>query len=260
MDASTVGQTTVTVSAHATREQEIAILDSIYEFGTEYGFKPFYNKANDFDYRVRRKFTKNILQANQEHLSAFAHSQRSKGNINTQQIEAVQSALLVSDQLSGDSDTLAIVDGGKQKAIPFVKALSGLQTDLPVVAHCLQSEYYYPSALLADLAASYLAHSLENGEYDYTDPLLPTPHAKETRNNDWGKAFSGLYKNNIEYTPAELPSQRGDSVRERICCWYDGAVMPDRGAEVPLSDSLNPIVGSLRREGFEDLARIIEQL
>lgn len=259
MDASTVGDTAVTVAVHATRRQELAILDSIYEHSDELGFKPFYNKANDFEYDSRREFSERIIEANRGKIAAFAHD-RGEGNTNLQQVEAVHSAIHVNDYLVSESDPLVIIDGNEQKAVPFVEALSGLRTELPTVAHCLKSEYYYPNALLADLTASYLAHAIERGEYNYSDPILQVPFAKQARDDDWGKAFSGMFQNNLDYTPAELPTHRGDTVRERVCCWYEGAVFPDQGAEPPFSDSLNPVVRALEDDGYEELAEILSQL
>lgn len=261
MDASTVGETTVTVAVSATREAEPTILAEFYNHGRQIDFKPFYEKANNFEHEDQRQFCEDVIRTQASRLVAFAHRRGQDGNANTQQIEAVHSAIHVDRLLTArDDDPLVIVDGNEQKATPFVKALSGLRTDLPPVAHCLQSEIYYPTALLADIASNYLANSFERGHFDQEDPLLPAPRAKVDRATEWGQAFSAMYRNGIEYTPPELHSMRGESVRERICCWYEGAVASDGSAERPLSDSLNPVVRALRRDGFDELADTLSQL
>jgi len=260
MDASTVGKTTVTVAVYASREQEPAILEALYEHGSELGFKPFYEKANNFDHERQREFCERVIESQESHLTAFAHNKEQDGNSNTQQIEAVHSAIHVDDLLSSDTNPLVIVDGNEQQATPFIRALSGLRTDSPMITHCLQSEYYYPTALLADLTANYLAHSIENNRYDYSNPVLQAPRAKDACGDKWGQAFSSMYQDSINYSPPELQRMRGESVRERIRCWYEGAVALDGGTERPMSDSLNPVVQALRREGFEELANVLAQL
>lgn len=173
MDASTVGETTVTVAVHIPREREPAILNGIYEYGTDLDFKPFYHKANDFEYAERQTFTEDLIEEFHPHLTAFAHHQRLDSNEDTQQVKAIHSAIHVHDRLTTASEQpVVIVDGNEQQARPFVRALSGLRDDLPEVAHCQQSEYYYPTALLADITSNYLAHRIErvNGLLFYASP------------------------------------------------------------------------------------------
>lgn len=261
MDASTIGGTTVTVAVHAHREQEPAILDSIYEHGAGIGFKPFYHKANSFEHQVRRDFCEDLIRDQQHRITAFSHDLHLDGNTDTQQIEAVHSAIHVHDLLSRHTrNPLVIVDGNEQQATPLIKALSGLRSEVPVVAHCQQSESYYPTALLADLASSHLAHSIENQCGNPTDVVLSSPRAKQKRSSDWGTAFSATYANGAEYAPPELPSLRGESVRERVNCWYEGAVAQNGGNDRPLTDSLTPVVNALERNGYDDVASMLREL
>ena len=263
MDASTVGDTTVTVAVHAPREREPDVLTTIYEHGDAIGFKPFYDKANDYEYPVRREFTEAVLRDASARLVAFAHRYSRDGNQDTQQIEAVHSAIHVHDLLEEVTELpVVIVDGNEQQAEPFVKALSGLRDDSVPVAHCLQSEFYYPTALLADLASNYLAHRIEElatmtpGE----DLVVPAPRAKQVRSDDWGVAINATYEQTVNYSPLSLPGLRGDTVRERINCWYQGAVATDVGVDRPMSDSLNRVIGTLRRQGYDELANVLEDL
>lgn len=261
MDASTVGDTTVTVAVSATRDQEPAILNSIYDHSAAQGldFKPFYHKANNFKYQEKRRFVEAVIEDNWEYLAAFVHSREHDGNADTQQVEAVHSAIHVDDLLTDEPESLVIVDGNEQQATPFVRGLRALRSDVPTVGHCLQSEYYYPTALLADLASNYLAHRIDRGAFDPTESLLPVPHAKQAR-KEWGQVFHAMYQGSSDYTPPEIRNLRGETVRERIYCWYTGAVALDSGAERPMSDSLNPVVQALQRDGYEELAATLAEL
>lgn len=263
MDASTVGETTVTVAVHAPREREIAILNRIYEYGTDLEFKPFYHKAHDFEYTDRQEFTEALIEEFHPHLAAFAHHQRRDSNEDTQQVEALHSAIHVHDRLmASDEPPIVIVDGNEQQARPFVRALSGLRDELPDVAHCQQSESYYPTALLADLVSNYLAHRLDDGDPSAAvdDLVLDAPRAKSHRGAEWGQSVSALYQDRVEYEPAPLPLLRGDSVRERVNCWYQGAVAQDSGVDRPFSESLTAVINALERDGYEELAEILREL
>ena len=263
MDASTVGDTTVTVAVHAPREREPDILTTIYEHGDAIGFKPFYDKANDYEYPVRREFTEGVLRNASARIVAFSHRHLRDGNQDTQQVEAVHSAIHVHDLLEEVTELpVVIVDGNEQQAEPFVKALSGLREDRVPVAHCLQSEYYYPTALLADLTSNYLAHRAE--ELGATllgdDLIVPAPRAKQVRGDDWGVAINATYEHAIDYSPLSLPGLQGETVRERINCWFQGVVATDSGVDRPMSDSLTRVAGALRRHGHSDLATVLEDL
>jgi hypothetical protein len=174
LDSSTVAnRTTVTVAVRSTRSAELDILDSFYEHGGELGFRPFLHKANDLDREARSSFFERIIEANRPHLTALSHIH--EGTANTHQVEAVHSALLVRELLEEGDDAdppLVLLDGNEQKGIPFVNALSALGSEAPAIAHCLRAETYYPTSLLADLTATYLAGRLDGGEYDYEEPVL----------------------------------------------------------------------------------------
>ena len=258
LDSSTVAsRTTVTVAVSSTRAEELNILDSFYEHRGELDFRPFLDKGNDLDQETSSQFLESIIEANSGHLNAFSHIY--EGTASTHQVEAVHSALLVRELLAEIDDAdppLVLLDGNEQKGIPFVDALTALGEEVPATAHCLRAETYYPTTLLADLTATYLAKTIDTERYDYADPLLRTPQASQTV-EDWGRAYSGLYGSESEYVPAELRARRGDSVRERIRCWYDGAVAPDDGADRPTTDSITPIARQLRELGYDRVATIL---
>ena len=257
LDASTVDDVTVTVGVKTTRQGELDILETIYEYATENDFKPFYNKANSLDPTADREFIGYLISEAQDHLAAYAHTH--EGSAQTQQVEAVHSAIIVNDIYASGEEPLVLVDGGGQKAKPFVRAYSGLRTASPSTAHCIKAELYYPAALLADLTANFMATRIANGTYDYSEPLLRAPLAKQTRSNEWGPAYSAFYSSNATYEPVALPHHRGDTVRERIRCWFDGAVAP-QNAPTPETDSITPIVNYARQNGYENVATILSGL
>lgn len=259
MDASTVGDTTITTAALTTRTQEIEILESIYESGSEIEFKPFYHKSNNFEHAEISDFATDILEAHQDSIAAFRHDMAQDGNTDLHQVEAVHSAIHVSDFIQ-DSSPLVIVDGNEQKARPFLRALSGLESDLPPVAHCQQAELYYPSALLTDIAANYLAHTIDSGEYESQEAAVRAVNAKQARSDAWGQSYHGIYASTTPYSSADVQNLRGDTVRERVYCWYEGAVMRGGDAQPPMTDSLTRVIAALRRDGFERVASNIEQL
>jgi len=258
LDSSKVGGTVVTVAVATTREEEIDILDSFYENDEGLGLKPFYHKTNDFGYDDMEGFCGRVIEDNEDFVAAFVHDIGEDGNTNAHQIEAVHPALHVHETVSGSggNEPLVIVDGGANKAEPFFKAISGLRDDIPTIAHCLQSEYYYPNALLADVSAGYLAYTIEKGEQGVVAPS----RAKSEYSDKWGKAFSSLHDSRVVYSPPDAEGTRGDTVKERIRCRYHGSLALDPGSEKPMSDSLTPVVNSLRKNGYERVANIFDEL
>jgi len=129
MDASTVGDTTVTAAVYASRELEPAILEAIYDHGSGIEFKPFYNKANDYEHAVRRDFTEVVLQEFPEHIRVFSHRQSLDGNEDTQQVEAVYSAIHVHNILNTVVEPPAvIVDGKSSRPNRLSPHLEGCET------------------------------------------------------------------------------------------------------------------------------------
>lgn len=276
LDASTVGDTTVTVATYATRRQELEILDSIYEYGGHEGVRPFIEKATDYDWSIppTRQMVTDILRENRRHLRAVSHNSRVHGNSDTQQIEALHSAILVDEILRDgissevlDQETtttppepLIIVDGGEQALRPFLDAVDGIRHEKTPVTHCVKAELYYPSALLADFTANYLAHAIDQGVYSYADPILPTPIAKETKRTAWNNAIEGIKRRRGRLDPVNVKQQRGETAQERVCCWYEGVVAPGRGTERPMTDSINRVAQHVTECGYERLATRIRKL
>lgn len=276
LDASTVGNTTVTVAVYVTRQQEMEILDSIYEYGRDERIRPFIEKAADYDWSVSsiRQMFENVVSENHSYLRAVSHNADTNGNSDTQQIEAIHSAILVGellderrhDRVAGHGTThqrpkpLVIVDGGKQSLDPFLDALTGVHNGEIAVTHCVKAELYYPQALLADLAANHLAHAIEEGTYSYANPTLPTPVAKREKYDAWTDGITGIKQRRGELDPVEMNQKWGETAQERVCCWYDGVVAPGRNAERPITDSTNRVVQCMAKNGYERLAKRLRRL
>lgn len=271
LDASTVGETTVTVAAYTTRRQELSILDSLYRHGNYVGLQPFINKATDCDFSNDARFERleRIIRTNSRFLRAVSHNTHVNGNTDTHQIEAIHSSILVDDLLrtrdsrpsrSDIPDPVTIVDGGEQALEPLLYALEGIRDEEVPVTNCVKAELYYPTVLLADLTANYLAHTIHEGTYDYETPLLSAPVAKSVYPNCWNSSIEGLKRRRGTFTPVTLEQRRGETARERVCCWYDGAVTPGRGAERPLTDSVKRVVQCVTEEGYERVATNISKL
>lgn len=202
LDASTIGDTTVTVAVSATRNDELDVLDSLCRHADRVesttvagdgdgrtvlgGFEPFATKSRDLDRNADRRFFECVIAEHRSRIRGLRHVHR--GNPSTHDIEAIHSAILVNDILSRwHEHPLVLLDGDETKGISLRKALDGLGVVAPGLTHCVRAELYYPHSLLADLVAHYVAGLIETGTDSFQNPLVRTPHAKQTRTNEWGE-------------------------------------------------------------------------
>ncbi|WP_128477695.1 hypothetical protein [Halorussus pelagicus] len=253
LDASTVDSVTVTVAVPATRTEEWAVLDSLYTT-SKASFRPFLDKASDLQYDSNIDFFDTVRR--DAPVSVLTTTHLGKDGSNPERVEAVQSALLVSELTN--SETLVLVDGGKTKAEAFVKAIDGIVSEIPPTTHCIRAEQYFPTALLADILASHLAHQITDSS-DCTAVTPPSPESKREYADEWGKAYSSLFQSQARYERTPVPTKRGRTVRERIRCWYEGYVAVGNG-EYPMTDSLTPVVHSAEKRGFSRLADQLSQI
>lgn len=275
LDASTIGDTTVTVAVSATRNDELDVLDSLCRHADQVesttvvgdrngrtvlgGFEPFATKSRDLDRNTDRRFFESVIAEHRTRIRGFRHVHRGKPN--THDIEAVHSAILVKDVLSGWRERpLVLLDGDETKGNSLRKALDGLGIAVPGLTHCVRAELYYPHSLLADLAAHYVAGLIEAGTYSFQNPLVRTPHAKRTRTNEWGRAYSGLETLESAYSPAVDRTRTGTTPAERARCWFDGAVSTGGDDGSPATDSVTPVVNYLETRGYERVARELSKL
>lgn len=248
LDASTVGSVTVTVAVPATRDEEWEVLDTIYSKSTQMDFKPFLDKANDLQYDANVGFFESITH--NAPIEPLATTHFGRDGSDPERVEAVQSAILVSEL--AEVDTLVLVDGGRSKAAAFTRAIAGITSTVPSTTHCVRAEQYFPTALLADIYASHLAHTITCSQ----DCSMVTPVAPESKNeydDQWGKAYSALYENQTAYKRTPVSTRCGRTVSERIRCWFDGHVAAG-ASEPPMTDSLVPIVRFAKKNGFQRLA------
>lgn len=253
IDASTIGNVTVTVAVSSTRINEVDILDSIYNAAEGYDFYPFRNKSNDINNGADIGLFEKVISANDRRLKATAHFGDDKPN--SERIEAVQSAILVEELQT--PDTLIILDGNENKAKRFGHAISGISSDIPPIATCIQAELYYPTSLLADLCASYLAHEIDRLRH-CSEAILPAPVSKKEYNNHWGKAYSSMVNlsNDIRIEP--LQQYHAGTVGQRVNCWFKGYM--GGGNSHPVEQSVRPIVQYARSEGYEKLAAKLSEI
>ncbi len=253
IDASTIGDVTVTVAVHASRQDEIAILDSIYAAAEEYPFFPFRDKSQDLTHTCHTDFFENVIESNTDHLVSTVHL--GTDGSNTERIEAVQSAVLVK-QLD-PSDSLVILDGNEEKAKRFGRATVGISDDLPPIATCIQSELYYPSSLLADLCASWLAYEISHPRH-CAEVTPETTITKQDLNQYWGPAYHSMMNSSKQIQVEPITRRRAETVRTRVNCWFEGYM--GGGDSFPNDRSVNGIVAYTEREGYHELAARLSDL
>lgn len=258
VDGSRAGNTYVTVAVGATRAEEVAVLDSFYQYGAGVPFKPFYQDTTADLYRHHRRYFERLLRANADRMTAFVHEWGPRERRDSNAVEAVHSALLVHTLVSDPDATLVVVDGNEQQATPLVGALGALRDDPPRLTHCQQAEHYYPTALLADAASGYLARSLQAGRHD---PAVARVRVSDPAGGHpaWGRAHAGRY-DDAAYERAGVPAMRGRTVRERLTCWHRGAVAPDGDAPRPDGDAVAELASYADAAGYRDLAKVLSEL
>lgn len=261
LDASTIGDVTAAVGVVATRRGEVEILESILEAAQETGveFVPFKSKSRHYDKREDRKFFERVIRDHEERISSFHFRHRSASR-NQHYVEAVLSALLVSDVISDvEIAPLVIIDGDEQKTTAFARAAKGTSMDkLPPIANCYQAELYYPHSLLADLTAGYLAKRIDSGVYDYADPLLRSPAADRVRSDQWGTSFNHLRTKSPGFRErANIGSSYGQTERERVKIWFS-ALMGRQPSDSSPSIPFDHVKTRIREDGYVLLADELE--
>ena len=253
IDASTIGDITITVAAGANRTEELAILDSIYTAAEGYPFFPFRDKGHDLRYEDNISFFETVVQNNHQYLTATTHL--GQDGSDSERVEAVQSAVLA--DLIGFDDKLIILDGNRDKAERFGRALAGISKIAPSIATCIQSELYYPSALLADLCARHLAYQIDHPRH--CSDITPTaPVTKKKFNNLWGSAYHQMVNSSSPISTETIEQRRAETVPARMKCWFKGVM--GGGEPVRFESSVQPIVQYIQKEGYEELATQISEL
>lgn len=253
IDASTIGDITVTVAVSADRIDELEILDSIYTAAEGYPFFPFRDKSHDLEYEESIGLFEAVIDDNHHRLKATAHLGRDGSD--SERIEAVQSAVLV--QELGGEDALVILDGNEDKAERFGRAISGISDNCPPIATCIQSEVYYPMSLLADLCASHLAYQIDHPRH-CSEVTPSAPITKEEFNYHWGSAYNEMVNSSDTIHIEPIEQRRAETVRTRMNCWFEGTM--GGGEPTPFDSSVQPIVQYSRRQGYEELADRLSEI
>lgn len=252
IDASTIDGITVTTAVLSERDDELPVLDSIYEAAEGHEFRPFQDKSHRLDYEDSIGFFETVTDQNKDRVIATSHL--GQDGSNPERVEAVQSAVLV-NELAVD-DTLVILDGAADKADRFGRAYYGISEDVPPVVTCIQSEYYYPASLLADVSANHLARQIDHPRHcSAVEP--EAPQTKEDFNDRWGSAYNSLFSNSNPVEVEPITQRRAESVASRVNCWYRGWM--GGGEPDEFNRSLRPVAEYARRQGYDELAsRLLE--
>jgi len=253
IDASTIGDITVTVAVSADRADELDILDSIYTAAEGCAFFPFRDKSHDIAYEESAGLFEAAIDANSHRLEATAHLGRDGSD--PERVEAVQSAVLVEEL--GVEDTLIILDGNEDKAERFGRAITGISDGCPPLATCIQSELYYPTSLLADLCASHLAYEIDHPRH-CSEVTPSAPITKENFNHYWGPAYNELVNSSDAIYTEPIEQRRAETVRTRMNCWFEGQM--GGGEPVQFDASVQPIVRHARNQGYEELASRLSEI
>jgi len=253
IDASTIGDITITVAVSANRSEELDILDSIYAAADGYPFFPFRDKSHDLTYEDSIGLFETVIQDNNQFLKATSHL--GQDGSDPERVEAVQSAVLT-EQL-GFEDTLVILDGDEDKAERFGRAIRGISDGSPPVATCIQSELYYPTSLLADLCASHLAYEIDHPRH--CSQVTPTaPVTKEDFSHLWGPAYNEMVNTSTPEYTVPIEQRRAETVPTRMNCWFDGVM--GGGEPVEFESSVRPIVQYAESEGYDELATRLSEV
>lgn len=253
VDASTDGDITVTVAVSASRTDELDILDSIYTAAEGYSFFPFRDKSQDLEYEDSIGLFEAVIDANTDRLEATAYL--GNDGSDPERVEAVQSAVLVEEL--GLSDALVILDGNENKAERFGRAITAISDSCSPIATCIQSELYYPTFLLADLCASYLAHEIDHPRH-CSEVTPSTPVTKEEFSNYWGSAYNSVVNSSDQIDTEPIEQHRADTVPTRLNCWFEGHM--GGGEPMPFDTSVQPIVRYVRDQGYEELATRLSEI
>lgn len=253
IDASTIDGITVTVAVTADRASELDVLDSIYTVGEDYDFYPFRDKSHDIEYNDRIELFESVISDNTHRLRATAHLGRDGSD--PERVEAVQSAVLVNELET--TEALIILDGDDDKAKRFGHAITGISRSCPPVTTCIQAELYYPTSLLADLCASYLAHQIKHADHCY-EVVPSAPITKDSFSRYWGKAYNAMVNSSGTVRIEAIEQCRAETVRGRVNCWFDGQM--GGGDPIEYDGSVRPIAEYVRGRGYDKLAMHLSQI
>lgn len=244
---SKVGRTLVCVGVAATRDAEIAVLDGLCWYGGDW-FTPFYDEVEDLE--ARAEFTEKVITANWEFISAAAYRWKASRRVEEQWETAITASLVVDDLLDASAESLVLVNGDEATAEPYADALAAWRDEPLPVANLERGPQYYPTMLLARLAARRFAAELNDG-------AAPSPSIPWADDHDaWGEIHGSVRDTEGNGVVVSLPNRRTNRVQGRIECWYEGAGYSGGRFEQP-SSNVEDAVAYVRSQGYDRLAKVL---
>jgi hypothetical protein len=158
---------------------------------------------------------RSLIDANSEYLYAAYHRPDPSTSPDWNERQAVQAALLIDDLLAVDQEPLVLVSGGADRAQPIGSALTGLRERVPPIEYCTQAHRYYPTAHLAQLAATHCAHQAASHDF---------PDVKTRHRDRWGDAHSGRNAGEYELDWEATTTAYTENPEDRLYCWFSGYV------------------------------------
>ncbi|QCW05311.1 hypothetical protein [Natrinema pallidum] len=250
-DATKRSKTVVTVGVLLNRTQEALLLDDFCETIRDDGYLPFRTKSRDLSLDPETA-TKILSNCNGE-VAICTH----QGDVTLEYAEAVHSAIIINELNITTDNTIAIVDGSRSRADNLAQAVTPFETTPPPITNCVQSEFYYPHLLLADLVAGAIADTFRE-----TDRYLPSISLGEpvgplvdttSRRDRWNRGYSAVARGEGEIQQPTYEQRYADSVKERVSCWFQGQFGKTH-APSPESDGVRPVVGRLKAMECESAA------
>lgn len=245
LDASKRSDTIVTVGVAIPRSSEIALLAALHDRLRDSTHTPFRSKSADM---ALETLPEPVLDGSYPG-RCVACVQRGGDSAHLDAMEATQSAVLIDAVRPPPTDTVVIVDGGRDRGRRLLCAADELGVSPPPVATCVRGEQYYPQLMLADMLAAATAEAVGTER--------PVPADVELLSSEPSRVWSGYNAVRAKTATAQLPeySQRAaKSVGERIVCWFRGE-FGQPNASRPRTDSTASIAEQIKNDGHESLAR-----
>lgn len=261
LDASTHGNVTVASAVYSTRECEIEILQHIIdEFrDIEVDFIPFKTKSKRVAKDEHEDTYRRIIQNNTSRISLLQFRHQSAEQ-NQHYTEAVLTAILSAKIVANvDDEALIIVDGDQHLLKRFGNAYYEIAGELPLVTNCIRSEWYYPQSLLADLSAGFIAYRIENGLYDYDEPVIRARRADRKFSEEWGRAFDFLQRNpDVDVDTVPVRTGRSDTPEGRAELWYLGGMGRTAASETQVH--ISTVISRMEELGYTAVAEALSEV
>jgi hypothetical protein len=212
----------VVIAVLAPRSVEPAIFGSLHEEAKENPISIF--RGDELSPGRDAGAFRSLIDANSEYLYAAYHQTDQPDGPEWNRLQAVQAAVLIDDLLVLDPEALVLVSGGADRAQRIGSALTGLRERVPPIEYCTQAHRYYPTAHLAQLAATHCAHqaafhSLPDVYYNITFKNFKARH-----HDRWGDAHSARIADNYEPDWKATTTAYAENPEDRLYCWFSGHV------------------------------------